>query len=59
MTKRELIIDETLENLAKSDEVPFSYKEMRKIMDNYLEQEKIEKKNKNKNKNTIKKLIIN
>ena len=44
MTKRELIIDETLENLAKSDEVPFSYKEMRKIMDNYLEQEKIEKK---------------
>ena len=30
---------------------------MRKIMDNYLEQEKIEKKN--KNKNTIKKLIIN
>ena len=56
MTKRELIIDETLENLAKSDEVPFSYKEMRKIMDNYLEQEKIEKKKQKHNKKTNNKL---
>ena len=50
MTKRELLIDETLQNLANSDEIPFTYKQMRKIMDNYLQEEKLEKKKQRKSK---------
>ena len=56
MTKRELLIDETLENLANSDKIPFTYKQLRKIMDNYLEQEKLKKKEQKKEQKNDNKL---
>lgn len=51
MTKKDLLIDETLQNFAKSDDIPFTYNALRKIMDNHIEEEKIKKKL-NKKKNT-------
>ena len=44
MTKKEQIIDETLQVFAYSDNIPLKYKDLRKIIDNYLvEQKKIKK----------------
>ena len=56
MTKKDLLIDETLQNFAKSDDIPFTYNELRKIMDNYVEKEKIKKKLNKKNKSSNNKL---
>tara|TARA_Y100000591_G_C21693882_1_gene624600 strand:- start:125 stop:397 length:273 start_codon:yes stop_codon:yes gene_type:complete len=54
MTKKEEIIDQTLQILAYSEDIPLKYKDLRKIMDNYLieekEKRKKEKKIENKNK---------
>tara|TARA_B100000401_G_scaffold223123_1_gene150961 strand:+ start:949 stop:1221 length:273 start_codon:yes stop_codon:yes gene_type:complete len=44
MTKKEEIIDETLQILAYSDDIPLKYKDLKKIMDNYLIKEKKQKK---------------
>jgi len=40
MTKKEEIIDQTLQILAYSDEIPLKYKDLKKIIDNYLIEEK-------------------
>ena len=44
MTKKDLLIDETLQNLSKSERIPFTYKELRKIMDNCIIEDKLTKK---------------
>ena len=50
MTKKEEIIDQTLQILAYSDDIPLNYKDLRKIMDNYLIEEKEERKKEKKEK---------
>tara|TARA_Y100000741_G_C18236473_1_gene551910 strand:- start:272 stop:556 length:285 start_codon:yes stop_codon:yes gene_type:complete len=63
MTKKEQIIDETLQVFAYSDNIPLKYKDLRKIIDNYLVEqkkikkiEKIEKKKKEKENTSIKQI---
>ena len=50
MTKKEEIIDQTLQILAYSDDIPLNYKDLRKIMDNYLIEEKEKRKKEKKEK---------
>lgn len=52
MTKKDLLIDETLQNLSKSERIPFTYKELRKIMDNCIIEDKLKKKQNKKNVNS-------
>lgn len=54
MTKKEEIIDQTLQILSYSDNIPLKYKDLKKIMDDYLIKEKKEKKEKKIKKNTEK-----
>lgn len=52
MTKKDLLIDETLQNLTKSESIPFTYKELRKLMDNCIAEDKLKKKQNKKNVNS-------